>query len=142
MVTHFNHPKEITEDAIIAVKKLICLGNIILLNQSVLLSGINDSAETLIELNYKLISIGIKPYYLHQCDEVFGSSSFRVPIVKGKALMKQIRGHISGIAVPLYVADLTGGGGKVPIPTDYLLKQNAESYEFQNYKGDSYLVGL
>ena len=140
-VTHFNHAKELTEDARSACKKLHTEGNVILLNQSVLLSGINDSAEALSDLFYGLISFGIKPYYLHQCDDVFGSTGFKVPMKKGMELMKQIRGHISGIAVPQYVADLTGGGGKVPVPTDYLLKEDVNGYYFRNYKGEVYKKG-
>jgi lysine 2,3-aminomutase len=84
--------------------------------------------------------MGVKPYYLHQCDEVFGSSHFRVPIQEGIELMKKIRGFNSGITIPSYVADLTGGGGKVPLPTDYLQKTNLDSYIFQNYRGDEFEV--
>lgn len=138
LVTHFNHPIEITQFTKIASVRLHKIGNVFLLNQSVLLKGINDSAEILRDLNYKLIEIGIKPYYLHQCDDVFGSSHFKVPIENGKKIMESLRGFMSGITVPVYVADLTGGGGKVPIPTDYLVKENVEEYVFKNYKNNLY----
>jgi len=140
LVTHFNHVKEITKESKEAIQLLIQEGNTIVLNQSVLLKGVNNTVEDLKNLFYGLTQIGVKPYYLHQCDEVFGSSRFRVSIEEGKALMKQVRGHISGICVPTYVVDLTGGGGKVPLPTDYLKKQEVDSYLFQNYKGDIYKI--
>lgn len=141
LVTHFNHWKELTSEAREAIRLLVQEGNVIVLNQSVLLKGINDTVEDLKKLFYGLTQIGIKPYYLHQCDEVFGSSGFRVSIEKGKTLMKDIRGHISGISVPVYVADLTGGGGKIPLPTDYLQKQEIDSYSFQNFQGKEFIIG-
>jgi lysine 2,3-aminomutase len=140
MVTHFNHSKEITDDTKERIELLIRKGNVILLNQTVLLKGINDSAKELQALNYKLVQNGIKPYYLHQCDEVFGSRGFKVPIEKGVSIMNELRGYMSGITVPLYVIDLTGGGGKVPLPTDYLIKEDAETYYFKNYKGNTHPI--
>ncbi|ASV07887.1 lysine 2,3-aminomutase [Leptospira interrogans serovar Canicola] len=140
IVTHFNHPKEITPLVRERISLLIKEGNTMVLNQGVLLKGINDSAETLKELFYGLTAIGIKPYYLHQCDEVWGSGSFRVEIVKGVEIMKQIRGRISGLSVPLYVVDLTGGGGKVPLPTSYLAEKTDHSYIFRNYQDELYEI--
>ncbi|MDX1961203.1 MAG: KamA family radical SAM protein [Leptospiraceae bacterium] len=140
MVTHFNHPKELTKDAEETISMLIKKGNVVLLNQSVLLSGINDSAIILKELFYGLVRLGVKPYYLHQCDEVFGSTNFRVPITKGINIMKQLRGYMSGVTIPTYVADLTGGGGKVPLPTDYLIKEEVETYRFQNFSGKEFSI--
>jgi lysine 2,3-aminomutase len=142
LVTHFNHAKEISPEAQESIRILHQEGNVIVLNQSVLLKGINDTIEDLKNLFYGLTKIGVKPYYLHQCDEVFGSSGFRVNIEKGKALMKEIRGHISGVSVPVYVADLTGGGGKVPLPTDYLEKQEFDGYTFVNFQNKTYKIGL
>ncbi|MCB1176130.1 MAG: KamA family radical SAM protein [Leptospiraceae bacterium] len=141
IVTHFNHVNEISEESTKGIKLLITKGNCVLLNQGVLLSGINDSVDSLKKLFYKLISIGVKPYYLHQCDEVFGSSGFKVPIDKGIELMKEIRGYISGIAVPNYVADLTGGGGKIPLISSYLSKEEENFYEFRNFSGKLYKIG-
>ena len=140
IVTHFNHVKECTKEAEFASKMLIQEGSCILLNQNVLLSGINDHEDTLMDLYYKLISMGIKPYYLHQCDEVFGSSDFKVSIEKGQRLMKKIRGYMGGINVPLYVVDLTGGGGKVPLESSYLTEETNTFYKFKNYMGNSYEI--
>ncbi|MBW0435128.1 KamA family radical SAM protein [Leptospira yasudae] len=140
LVTHFNHPKEITPLVKERIALLIQEGNVMVLNQGVLLKGINDSAETLKDLFYGLTAIGIKPYYLHQCDEVWGSGGFRVEISKGVEIMKQIRGRISGLSVPLYVVDLTGGGGKVPLPADYLAEKTDHSYVFRNYQDELYEI--
>ncbi len=140
VVTHFNHPKEITLESKEAIRKLIQEGNAIVLNQNVLLKGINDNAEILKDLFYQLVNIGVKPYYLHQCDEVYGSSGFKVPIQEGIKIMKQLRGFISGICLPNYVVDLTGGGGKVPLPTDYLIKENAESLIFENFQEEIFKI--
>ena len=142
VVTHFNHVDECTEESKDAIKILIKKGNVQVLNQSVLLKGVNDSAKDLEELNYKLTGMGIRPYYVHQCDEVFGSSHFRVPIETGISIMKNLRGRMSGITVPLYVVDLTGGGGKVPLPINYLVRENPESYTFSNFKGDFFEIGI
>ncbi|EOQ94942.1 putative EF-P beta-lysylation protein EpmB [Leptospira wolbachii serovar Codice str. CDC] len=141
MVTHFNHPNEITEETKTYVMRLIKEGHVSVFNQSVLLSGINDDEKILSELNYKLISIGIKPYYLHQCDEVFGSSDFVVPIERGIEIYRKLRGFHSGITIPNYVKDLTGGGGKVLLSPNYLQKKTKDGYLFQNYLGDEYEVG-
>lgn len=140
MVTHFNSAAECTADAAEAIKRLSTKAHMTVLNQTVLMRDINDTPEKLSALNYALVKMGVKPYYLHQCDEVFGSSHFRVPISEGIALMKKLRGFNSGITIPSYVADLTGGGGKVPLPTDYLQKTNMNSYIFQNYRGDEFEV--
>ncbi|NBU97379.1 MAG: KamA family radical SAM protein [Spirochaetia bacterium] len=139
MVTHFNHANEITEESRIAIKKLIQKGNVCLLNQSVLLKGVNDKVEDIRNLNYKLVNAGVKPYYLHQCDDVFGSSHFKVDIQEGLKIMKSLRGFMSGITIPSYMVDLTGGGGKVPLPTDYLQKEDMESYVFHNYQGREFV---
>ncbi|MCC5814526.1 MAG: KamA family radical SAM protein, partial [Leptospira sp.] len=140
LVTHFNHPKECTAEAREAIRKIRVLGHATVLNQSVLLKGINDSVATLEELNYELVSMGVKPYYLHQCDEVFGISKFQVPIVDGLKIYQGLRGRISGIAVPLYVADLKGGGGKIPLIPEYLVEVKENTLIFRNYKGDLYEI--
>ena len=141
MVTHFNHPNEISDETKFYVMRMIKEGHVSIFNQSVLLAGINDDADILSDLNYKLISIGIKPYYLHQCDEVFGSSDFVVPLEKGIEIYRKLRGFHSGITIPSYVKDLTGGGGKVLLSPDYLQKKTDKGYLFQNYLGDEYEVG-
>jgi lysine 2,3-aminomutase len=141
LVTHFNHAKEITPEAKDAIKRLVTIGHINVLNQTVLLAGINDSTEELLALNYALTASGVKPYYIHQCDEVYGSTHFRVPIQRGIKLMKSIRGRMSGLCTPMYVVDLTGGGGKVPVPLEYLQEVREKTYIFTNYKGDTYEIG-
>lgn len=140
MVTHFNHPKEVTETSAEAIRKLVTKGHVSVMNQSVLLRGINDRTEILSDLNYKLIKIGVKPYYLHQCDEVFGSSHFVVPIEEGIRIHKTLRGFHSGITIPQYVKDLTGGGGKVLlVPNSYEKTQDGK-FRFRNFKGKDYDV--
>ena len=138
LVTHFNHSVEIGEASKAALTKLRQAG-IMLLNQSVLLRNINDSIDDLKGLFLTLIKSGVKPYYLHQCDEVKGVSHFRVPISRGIALMKSLRGRIPGIALPLYVVDLPGGGGKVPVDSSYQvvaeIHDDVERYSFLNYAG-------
>ncbi len=136
VVTHFNHPKEVTEESRKAIENLIKLGNAIVLNQSVLLKGINDNAKTLETLHFALVKIGVKPYYLHQCDEVFGSSDFVVPISDGIKIMEELRGFSSGITLPTYVKDLTGGGGKVLLGPNYFLPSESGIHRFKNYKGE------
>lgn len=140
LVTHFNHPRECTEAARESIRKLVTIGAVSVLNQSVLLRGVNDSVEVLEELNYELVSMGAKPYYLHQCDEVFGISHFQVPIEKGWEIYRGLRGRMSGITVPLYVADLKGGGGKVPLLPEYLIQRKEKSFIFRNYKGEYYEI--
>jgi len=140
LVTHFNHGNELTTEASNAIKRLIQDGNVIIMNQSVLLKGVNDSADALEELNYKLIRTGIKPYYLHQCDEVFGSSGFVVPITKGLEIMYALRGRKSGITIPNYVKDLTGGGGKVTLNPDYLVNRSETTLTMRNYNGDQFEI--
>lgn len=139
LVTHFNHAQELGEDSLEAIRRLRSAG-ILLLNQSVLLKGINDTQEDLRELFLSLIKNGVKPYYLHQCDEVRGVSQFRVPIERGIELMKGLRGRIPGIALPLYVVDLPGGGGKVPADSSYLRRADAEGYVYENYEGHAYVL--
>jgi lysine 2,3-aminomutase len=140
IVTHFNHPKECTPQAREAVRKAVQIGNVNMSNQTVLLKSVNDSVDTLRELSYNLLSMGVKPYYLHQCDEIFGISHFRVPLERGLKIYQGLRGHISGIGVPVYVADLTGGGGKVPIVPEYLVEKKDGTVVFRNYKGDLYEI--
>lgn len=118
LVTHFNHVREITVEAAASVKRLRMSG-VLVLNQSVLLKGVNDTAPDQENLLLGLLRAGVKPYYLHQCDEVKGVSHFRVPIQKGKEIIRALRGRNPGIALPRYVIDLPGGGGKIPLEPDY-----------------------
>lgn len=113
IVIHINHPKEITPQFKKAVTTLRSAG-IPLLSQSVLLRGVNDNFETLKKLFYGLVELGIKPYYLHQCDPARGTKKYWVPIKKGKKIMRQLRREISGLCIPYYVVD-TKYQGKMPL---------------------------
>jgi lysine 2,3-aminomutase len=117
---HFNHPRELTPEAAAACDKLSRAG-IPLNNQSVLLKGVNDDVATMRALMTGLMKMRVRPYYLYQCDPVRGGEHFRTSIQKGIEIMEGLRGHISGLAVPTYVVDGPGGGGKIPIGPQYLL---------------------
>ena len=114
VVTHFNHPKELTDEARIACQRLIDRG-IPVDNQSVLLKGVNDRADVLGELFATLVTWRVRPYYLHHCDRAEGVSHFRTPVEAGPALLSELRGTISGLALPTPVLDVPGGSGKVPL---------------------------
>ena len=132
--THFNHPNEITPEAAAACDKLLRSG-VPVNNQSVLLRGVNDSVETQMELCHGLLKIKVRPYYLFQTDEVEGTEHLRTPVEAGMKIMEGMRGHTSGLAVPTFVIDLPGGGGKVPIQPNYVLSQTEEDLILRNYQG-------
>ena len=117
---HFNHPNEITPEVSRAVDKLTKAG-LPVGNQSVLLAGVNDCVHIQRALVHKLVANRIRPYYLYQCDLVEGSGHFRTPVGKGLEIMEGLRGHTSGYAVPTYVIDAPGGGGKIPVMPNYLI---------------------
>jgi len=133
--THFNHPAEITAEAAQACTRLADAG-IPLGCQTVLLRGVNDSPEIIRELLYRLIQIRVKPYYLFQADLTKGTSHFRTTIDTGLDIMRQLIGHVSGMAVPTYALDAPGGGGKIPLTPDYILRMD-NSLDFVTYRGDS-----
>jgi lysine 2,3-aminomutase len=135
--THFNHPKEITPESSLACQRIADAG-IPLGSQTVLLHGINDNADILKELFTKLVRIRVRPYYLYQCDIAKGIDHFRTPVSQGIELMKNIRGYISGYAVPTFVIDAPGGGGKIPINPEYLISVDERQAVLRNYKGDIY----
>lgn len=138
LVTHFNHAVELTEEAALAVRNLRMSG-VMVLNQSVLLKGVNDTLEDQENLLNGLLRIGIKPYYLHQCDEVKGVSHFRTSMETGLKIMRDLQGRNPGIAIPRYVLDLPGGGGKIPLENDYRIPDTS-GLVFQNWAGESYLI--
>jgi lysine 2,3-aminomutase len=131
--THFEHPREITEESRIACGKLIDAG-IALGNQSVLLKGVNDKPEIIKELNQKLLSIGVKPYYLYQPDLVKGTAHFRGPVKNGLKVIRALRGFTSGMAVPQFVIDSPGGGGKIPLLPKYASLKKDGSVKMRNYQ--------
>lgn len=135
--THFNHPAEITSESAAACGRIVDAG-IPLGNQSVLLRGVNDDVQTLRALFTGLVKIRVRPYYLYQCDPAMGTGHFRTPVAEGVALMRQIRGYISGFAVPEYVIDAPGGGGKTPVNPDYILSHGGGDVTLRNYEGKIY----
>ncbi len=135
VVTHFNHPREISEEAIVACRRLREAG-FMLLNQSVLLAGVNDRLEVMAELLEGLVyKLGAKPYYLHHCDLTRGVSHFRTSIEQGRALLRGLRGRISGLCMPEYVLDLPGGDGKVPIGPSYEQAHDGRRWCFHTWAG-------
>lgn len=132
-MTHFNHPFEITPEAKKACAKLVDNG-IPILNQTVLLRKINSSPEIMKELCYGLIKMRVKPYYIYQCDLSEGIGHFRTPVAKGIEIMEALRGHMSGLAIPTYVIDAPGGGGKIPLLPEYLVKKENKKVILRNYQ--------
>ena len=135
--THFNHPWECTNEATKACEMLSDAG-IPLGNQTVLLKGVNDSPETMVTLFRKLLTMRVKPYYMYQADITRGSNYFRTPIETGLEIMDKLRGHTSGLAIPYYVIDTPGGGGKIPILPDYVLYKDEKKVILRNYNYNVY----
>ncbi len=134
---HFNHPKEITKRCRLACEMLADAG-IPLGSQSVLLKGINDRPYIMRRLVHELLQIRVRPYYIYQCDPVKGTQHFRTPVAVGINIIEKLRGHTSGYAVPTYVIDGPGGGGKIPVGPNYILSQAKGKYVLRNYKGKIY----
>jgi len=137
MSIHFNHPKEITRRCKIACDMLSEAG-VPLGSQSVLLKGINDRPYIMKRLVHELLQIRVRPYYIYQCDPVRGTQHFRTPVAAGINIIEKLRGHTSGYAVPTYVIDGPGGGGKIPVGPNYVLSQAKGKYVLRNYKGKIY----
>jgi len=132
--THFNHPSEITPEAKIACEKLANSG-INIGNQSVLLRGINDCPNIMKKLVCELVKIRVRPYYIYQCDLSMGLEHFRTPVSKGIEIIEHLRGHVSGFAVPTFVVDAPGGGGKIPVMPQYLISQSPDKVVLRNFEG-------
>ena len=135
--THFNHPREITKESKKACEMLANVG-IPLGNQTVLLKGVNDNPEIMKELLQKLLSIRVRPYYMYQADLTAGTEHFRTKINKGLEIIQNIRGFTSGIAVPHYIIDAPGGGGKIPLLPKYLISKKGKKLRLKNYIGKEY----
>jgi lysine 2,3-aminomutase len=131
---HSNHPRELTTEVRDALGRLADAG-IPLGNQSVLLRHVNDDAAIMKAHLHKLLMCRVKPYYLYQCDLIAGSAHLRASVRKGIEVMEKLRGHTSGYAVPTYVIDAPGGGGKVPVSPEYVLSRNADRVVIRNYEG-------
>ena len=132
--THFNHSKELTPEVKIALD-LMANAGIPLGNQSVLLKGVNDCVNIMKKLVKRLIQLRVRPYYIYQCDLSKGIEHFRTPVSKGIEIIEGLRGHISGIAVPTFVVDAPGGGGKIPVMPNYVISQAPSKTILRNYEG-------
>jgi lysine 2,3-aminomutase len=135
LMTHFNHPKELTAEARAACAMLVDHG-IPVMNQSVLLRGINDDAATLEALFRGLVRARVRPYYLLQADPVIGTSHLRTPLATGIELMAQLQGRLSGIALPKLIVDTPHGRGKVPIGPDYIVGRHGDTTTLRTFRGE------
>lgn len=133
--THFNHPNEITKESSEACDRILCAG-IPVNNQTVLLRGINDNVEVMTKLCQALLKIGVRPYYMFQCDPVSGTAHFRTSIEKGLEIIKGMRGFTSGLCVPTFVVDGPEGQGKVPLQPDYIAGKEENQILLRGYKGE------
>lgn len=132
--THFNHPREITDSSREALRKLAFAG-IPLGNQSVLLADVNDCPRIMKKLVHELVKNRVRPYYIYQCDLSEGLEHFRTFVGKGIEIIESLRGHTSGFAVPTYVIDAPGGGGKIPVHPNYVLSWSTNKIILRNYEG-------
>ncbi|AVQ32308.1 MULTISPECIES: L-lysine 2,3-aminomutase [Fusobacterium] len=132
--THFNHPKEVTPESKKACE-LMANAGIPLGNQSVLLRGINDCVHVMKRLVHDLVKMRVRPYYIYQCDLSMGLEHFRTPVSKGIEIIEGLRGHTSGYAVPTFVVDAPGGGGKTPVMPQYVISQAPHKVVLRNFEG-------
>ncbi|HEX4297438.1 MAG TPA: KamA family radical SAM protein, partial [Devosia sp.] len=137
MSVHFTHPDELTPETVEACGRLADAG-IPLGSQTVLLKGINDSIEVMKPLMHGLLKARVKPYYIFQCDPVSGSAHFRTPVEKGLEIIRGLRGFTTGYAVPQFIIDAPGGGGKVSVGPDFLLGRDGDDILIRNFEGDTY----
>ncbi len=132
--THFNHPNEFTPEAEQALARLANAG-IPLGNQTVLLRGVNDCVHVMKKLMHELVRNRVRPYYIYQCDLSMGLEHFRTPVSKGIEIIENLRGHTSGYAVPTFVVDAPGGGGKTPVMPQYVISQSPDKFILRNFEG-------
>ncbi len=137
MSLHFNHPKEVTPEVRKACNMLADAG-VPLGSQTVLLRGINDSAYVMKKLFHELLKIRVRPYYIYQADPVNGTEHFRTSVATGVEIMRKLRGHTSGYAVPTFVVDAPGGGGKIPVNPDYVVEKSEGRVLLRNYEGKTF----
>ena len=138
MSIHFTHPDEITPEVAFACNRLADAG-IPLGSQTVLLKGINDEVPIFKELTHLLLKMRVKPYYLYQCDPIPGSAHFRTPVSRGIEIISGLRGFTSGYAIPHFVVDAPGGGGKIPLLHDYVTHHDKDGYQLRNYEGKYFM---
>jgi lysine 2,3-aminomutase len=141
MSVHTNHPRECAAELRDACERLSFAG-VPLGNQSVLLKGVNDDPDVMIALVHRLLRMRVRPYYLYQMDLITGGSHFKVDVRKGIEIIRKLRGHTTGYAVPQYTIDAPGGGGKVPINPDYVEEVTDDEIVFRNYEGKRYRYPL
>ena len=132
--THFNHPKEVTEESRRATAMLADAG-VPLGNQTVLLAGVNDCVYTMKKLVHELVKMRVRPYYIYQCDLSMGLEHFRTPVSKGIEIIEALRGHTSGFCVPTFVIDAPGGGGKTPVMPNYVISQTPHKVILRTFAG-------
>ena len=135
--THFNHPAELTPAAVNALGMLADAG-IPLGCQTVLLKGVNDDPEVMKLLMQRLLAARVRPYYIYMCDQVAGAEHFRTGVEKGLEIIRALRGWTSGLAVPHFVIDAPGGGGKIPLLPEYVVKLTDTEVVLRNYTGKTY----
>ena len=138
MSIHFNHPKEVTRRVKLACDMLADSG-IPMGSQTVLLKGVNDKPYIMRKLMHELLKIRVRPYYIYQCDPILGSAHFRTPVSVGINIIEKLRGHTTGYAVPTFVIDGPGGGGKIPINPNYVISHEKGKYTLRNYAGKKYV---
>ncbi|MFW6354606.1 MAG: KamA family radical SAM protein, partial [Verrucomicrobiota bacterium] len=138
---HFNHPRECTEEVYEATERLSFAG-VPLGNQSVLLRGVNDDVDTMRSLVHRLLQMRVRPYYLYQCDLITGSRHLRADVRKGIEIVRGLRGHTTGYAIPQFVIDAPGGGGKVPINPDYVEEITETAVVMRNFEGKTFRYPL
>lgn len=135
---HTNHPRELTTEVREALGRLADAG-IPMGNQAVLLKGVNDDPLVQRALVHKLLMCRVRPYYLYQCDPITGSAHFRTPMERGLEIVESLRGHTTGYAVPQFVIDAPGGGGKIPLNPDYVVRHGRQGTVLRNYEGKEFL---
>src|SRR5215213_173253 len=136
--THFNHPDELTPAAVAALGRLADAG-IPLGCQTVLLKGVNDTPAVMIELMHRLLMARVRPYYIYMADQVAGAEHFRTTVQTGIEIMRALRGWTSGLAVPAFVIDAPGGGGKIPLLPEYVESMNEDEVVLKNFRGERYV---
>src|SRR5215211_1455885 len=138
MNTHFNHPDELTPAAVAALDRLADAG-IPLGCQTVLLKGVNDTPPVMMELMHRLLMARVRPYYIYMADQVAGAEHFRTTVQTGIEIMRALRGFTSGLAIPYFVIDAPGGGGKIPILPEYVESMNEDEVVLKNFRGERYV---
>ena len=136
MSLHFLHPDECTPESFQACTRLADAG-VPLGSQTVLLAGVNDNVETMKNLVHRLLMMRVRPYYLYQCDLSEGIGHFRTSVETGVDILHALQGNISGYAVPKFVIDAPGGGGKIPVNYEYVLSKNDREVVLENYRGET-----